>query len=156
GHHDAVRVVHRERLRVLASPGAHRRVTDVAHGERPTQTLDVRGAEDVADEPLALLHVEASVVRDDPRGVLPAVLHRDEAVIDLADRVFHSDHTDEAAHTPRLPFGTRRHRTIPPPNPCSLVGSTHPDSVLAARGVDARRSVAAPTCSARLAAFCGG
>jgi hypothetical protein len=47
--------------------------------------------EDVADEPLALLEVKAvTVVGDDPGRVLPAMLDRDEAVVDLANRALRS------------------------------------------------------------------
>ena len=71
---------------------------DVADAEITFEPRDVRRAEDVADEPLSLLDVEQPVVRDDARGVLPAVLDRHQAVVDLVDRAIRPDDTDESAH----------------------------------------------------------
>src|SRR5262249_20846908 len=94
--------------RVLAATRPDGRIADVAEAEVTLEALDVRRGEDVADQPLALLDVEpAVVVRDDPGRILAAVLDRDQAVVDLVDRVLGTDDADATAHRDVLRRGSQ-------------------------------------------------
>ena len=97
-HRDPERVRRHERLRVLDPAGADRRIADVAERQLALNAGHRLGGEDVADEPRPLAQMEAAVVRDDPGGVLSAVLNGQKAVVDLAHRRVGADQPDEAAH----------------------------------------------------------
>ena len=83
GHDDAEGRVELEGLGVLAAAAADRRVAGVADADRAREALDGLGREDVVDEAVALLGVEAAVEGDDAGRVLAAVLDGQQALVEV-------------------------------------------------------------------------
>jgi hypothetical protein len=91
--------IHVERLRFGFRRGGTRgRITAVRDPHVAHEVAHVAGAEDVAHEPAALVHVEAVPVgRDDARGVLAAMLqHRHPVIEKLVDGAAGDDANDSA------------------------------------------------------------
>ena len=108
GHDDAEGGVDLERLGVLASSAADRGIPGVADADRPPEALDILDGEDVTDEAVALLGVEAAVVRDDASRVLPPVLDGQQALVEVADDVIIAPDSDDSAHVLIIAELTRR------------------------------------------------
>ena len=98
GHDDAEGRVDLEGLGVLVAAAADRRVAGVADADRPVEVGDGLGREDVVDEAVALLRVEAAVEGDDPGRVLAAVLHGQQALVDVPDDGAVAPDADDPAH----------------------------------------------------------
>ncbi|MCY1559874.1 hypothetical protein D9M68_969550 [compost metagenome] len=89
GEHDAERRIHVERLGLfLAGAGACGGIANLADAGRTRQRAHVARAEDVAHQAMGLVHIElVALRRRDARGVLPAMLQQQQAVIEqLVDR----------------------------------------------------------------------
>ncbi|CDK38721.1 hypothetical protein BN903_16 [Halorubrum sp. AJ67] len=89
----------RERLRAALVEAAGGRVADVTDAGAARQRFEVPLLERVADEaPLDVAVLLEPVVRDDPRGLLPAVLERVQRVVQRARGlpVFERDADDAA------------------------------------------------------------
>ena len=87
GHDDAEGRVDLERLGVLPPAAADRGVAGVADADVPPEPFGVLRGEDVADEAVALLGVEAAVVGDDAGRVLAAVLDGQEPLVEIGEDV---------------------------------------------------------------------
>ncbi|MNI32218.1 hypothetical protein D3C73_861240 [compost metagenome] len=89
GKHDAERGVDVERLGLfLAGAGARSGIADLADAGRTGQRPHVARTENVAHQAVSLVHIElVALRRRDARGVLPAMLQQQQAVIEqLVDR----------------------------------------------------------------------
>lgn len=89
GEHDAERRVDVERLGLfLAGAGAGGGIAHLAHARGTRQGAHVARAEYVAHQAMRLVHIElVALRRRDARGVLPAMLQQQQAVIEqLVDR----------------------------------------------------------------------
>jgi len=89
GQHDAERGVDVERLGLFfAGAGAGGGVADLADAGRAGQRAHVARAEHVAHQAVRLVHIElVALRRRNARGVLPAMLQQQQAVIEqLVDR----------------------------------------------------------------------
>ena len=106
---DAERRIHVERLRFeLGRRAARSRIAAMPDAEVSGEIAHVARAEDVADVAGAFVQVERRpVVRDDARGVLPAVLQQQQPVVEhLIDRRVRDDAYD-STHGSYAPGGPR-------------------------------------------------
>ena len=98
GHDDAERGIDLERLGIFPSPPADRRVPGVADADVPRQAQKIISAEDVPNEAVPLLCVEATVVGDDSSRILPPVLDRQEPLVKVTEDIRVAEKTDDTAH----------------------------------------------------------
>ena len=105
---DAVGRVHVERLRFGDGRATGGRIAHMADAHGAQQARHVAGVEDVGDEAVALVQIEAVFeASGNARGILPAVLEHGERIVnDLADRA--CPKTPTIPHMgPRFPMSNR-------------------------------------------------
>ena len=100
GKHDAVGSVYIKGLAFLVGTGAALRgITDVPDTDVAGEIPHVAGAEDVAHQAHRLIGVKREAVqRTDPRGILTAVLQKQQRIIETLVNRFLTDQADNTAH----------------------------------------------------------